>query len=262
MAFDGSYGANNTFTATHFRGKPLTFVFGSNRRGVHGAGAARHAKQLFGAKYGVSEGLTGQSYALPTKNTPAIHDTLPLQEVLTHIEAFKQTARDTPERLYQVTRVGCGLAGLKDFEPTIREAFLDAPDNCLLPGVWERERQPGMVRLVVAGSRDVTDYSLAEQWLDTLLARVDPANVCIISGLAPGPDRLGLQYAEARGLDAWQVPALWNQQGKAAGFIRNQQMGWFGTHLAALWNGQSRGTQAMIQLAGREGLTPRVKRCG
>lgn len=44
------------------------FVFGSNPEGRHGAGAAKDAKDLFGAKYGQGRGMQGQSYALVTKN--------------------------------------------------------------------------------------------------------------------------------------------------------------------------------------------------
>lgn len=44
------------------------FVFGSNPKGVHGAGAAKVAREQFGAVYGVGEGITGNSYALPTKD--------------------------------------------------------------------------------------------------------------------------------------------------------------------------------------------------
>lgn len=44
------------------------FVFGSNPKGVHGDGAAKVAKEQFGAKSGIGEGLTGNAYALPTKD--------------------------------------------------------------------------------------------------------------------------------------------------------------------------------------------------
>lgn len=43
------------------------FVFGSNPEGRHEAGAAKTAKNLFGAEYGIGEGLQGNSYAIPTK---------------------------------------------------------------------------------------------------------------------------------------------------------------------------------------------------
>jgi hypothetical protein len=49
------------------------FVFGSNEGGskgqapTHGAGAAKLAKDKFGAKQGQSRGIQGQSYAIVTK---------------------------------------------------------------------------------------------------------------------------------------------------------------------------------------------------
>lgn len=47
------------------------FVFGSNPEGVHGAGAAKTARDMFGAQTGVGEGMTGSAYALPTKDLEA-----------------------------------------------------------------------------------------------------------------------------------------------------------------------------------------------
>lgn len=44
------------------------FVFGSNPEGRHGMGAAKIAREKFGAEYGIGRGLQGQSYALITKN--------------------------------------------------------------------------------------------------------------------------------------------------------------------------------------------------
>jgi len=46
----------------------IVFVFGSNPEGRHGAGAAKIAREKFGAMYGCGEGLQGNSYALPTKD--------------------------------------------------------------------------------------------------------------------------------------------------------------------------------------------------
>ena len=42
------------------------FVFGSNLAGYHGGGAARIARENFGAVWGQGVGLQGQSYAIPT----------------------------------------------------------------------------------------------------------------------------------------------------------------------------------------------------
>lgn len=52
--------------------KPIepVFFFGSNLAGRHGAGAgaAKYASKYRGAVYGQGEGLTGNSYAIPTKD--------------------------------------------------------------------------------------------------------------------------------------------------------------------------------------------------
>lgn len=44
------------------------FVFGSNPKGIYGAGAAATAKAKFGAIQGQGEGMQGNAYALPTKD--------------------------------------------------------------------------------------------------------------------------------------------------------------------------------------------------
>jgi hypothetical protein len=46
------------------------FVFGSNEKGIHGKGAALQAKKVFGAVQGCGFGLTGNSFAIPTKIDP------------------------------------------------------------------------------------------------------------------------------------------------------------------------------------------------
>ena len=47
------------------------FVFGSNIQGIHGAGAAKMARERFGAKLRMADGLCGQSYAIPTRDMVA-----------------------------------------------------------------------------------------------------------------------------------------------------------------------------------------------
>ena len=46
----------------------------------------------------------------------------------------------------------------------------------------------------------------------------------IISGCARGADTLGIEWAEARGMEVARFPADWETHGRAAGPIRNQQM--------------------------------------
>lgn len=110
------------------------FVFGSNLAGIHGAGAALHARLHHDAKMGVGAGPTGEAYAIPTKNQKLL--TLPLVVVRIHVEEFLLYARAHPDLTFCVTRVGCGLAGYTD--PDIAPLFADAPGNCILPREWTK----------------------------------------------------------------------------------------------------------------------------
>jgi hypothetical protein len=109
------------------------FVFGSNRKGIHGAGAARAAHQNYGAKWGQGEGSQGRSYALPTMS--GIGQVLTLDDIREHVSRFLSYAEQQLDRVFVLTRVGCGIAGYSDEE--IAPLFADAPSNVVRPDEWE-----------------------------------------------------------------------------------------------------------------------------
>lgn len=109
------------------------FVFGSNLSGYHGGGAARAAHQLYGAEWGVAEGPTGNSYAIPTVQEH-ISGPLSLDEIAKHVVDFIVHAIKNHETEFLVTRIGCGLAGHRDQD--IAPMFSSAPNNCSLPDTW------------------------------------------------------------------------------------------------------------------------------
>lgn len=119
------------FTRSDNDGKSI-LVFGSNLAGRHGLGAAKVAREQWGAKMGCGIGPTGSAYAIPTKD----HDinTLPLLHVAVHVAEFINFAKKSPELRFLVTRIGCGLAGFTDAQ--IAPLFKDAPPNCVLPEGW------------------------------------------------------------------------------------------------------------------------------
>jgi hypothetical protein len=108
------------------------FVFGSNLAGRHGKGAALHAYQRHKAKYGVGEGRTGDSYAIPTKDRDM--KVRPLNRINLSVLGFIDYAFNHPELRFFVTAIGTGLAGYTHEE--IAPFFKKAPDNCLLPTEW------------------------------------------------------------------------------------------------------------------------------
>ena len=85
------------------------FVFGSNLAGRHGKGAALYARQNHGAIYGQGEGPQGSSYAIPTKDEKL--KPLSPTEINYYVRRFISTAKNCTELTFNVTAIGCGLAG-------------------------------------------------------------------------------------------------------------------------------------------------------
>ena len=102
------------------------FVFGSNLRGWHQGGAARHAQRYFGAIWGQGVGLQGQSYAIPTMQGG-------VETIKPYVDEFIAFAKEHPEQRFLVTKIGCGIAGFKEEE--IAPLFNDAirQNNIILP---------------------------------------------------------------------------------------------------------------------------------
>lgn len=84
------------------------FVFGSNPEGRHGAGSAAVAVRLFGAKYGVGEGLQGNAYALPTtelrreKWVEGYNQSIPEDQIVQNILRMYETADANPGKDFKV----------------------------------------------------------------------------------------------------------------------------------------------------------------
>lgn len=109
------------------------FVFGSNLAGRHGKGAALVAFHKHGAIYGRGEGIQGNSYAIPTKDFSI--RSMPLARVELGVRRFLVFAETHPELIFNVTRIGCGLAGFTNEQ--IAPMFKLAPENCRFSPEWE-----------------------------------------------------------------------------------------------------------------------------
>ncbi len=92
-------------------------MFGSNLAGQHLGGAARLARERFGAIWGHGVGLQGQSYAIPTMQGG-------VDTIEPYVTDFINFARQHHEFNFLVTRIGCGIAGFDDSDiaPLFREA--------------------------------------------------------------------------------------------------------------------------------------------
>lgn len=69
----------------------------------------------------------------------------------------------------------------------------------------------------------------------------------IVSGGARGPDKHGELIAKVNNIPLRVFPADWDTHGKAAGHIRNSEMGVYADALIAVWDGKSKGTAHMVR---------------
>ena len=111
------------------------------------------------------------------------------------------------------------------------------------------------MKCIIAGSRTITSYSevaraiLNSDWIDDITQ--------VVSGRAKGVDRLGEQWAKAHGIPIQPFEVTkdeWKVFGSFAGRRRNRQMAEYADLCICVWDGESRGTKSMINLAREYGV--------
>jgi hypothetical protein len=111
------------------------------------------------------------------------------------------------------------------------------------------------MKVIIAGSRNFNDYNLLKTSCDNLLTQF--TNIEIVSGTARGADKLGERYAMEKGYSIKEFPANWSL-GKSAGYIRNDEMAQYADMLIAFWDGTSKGTKHMIDLANKRSINVEI----
>jgi YspA, cpYpsA-related SLOG family len=112
------------------------------------------------------------------------------------------------------------------------------------------------MKVIIAGSRNFNNYELLKEKCDKILS--EQKDVEIVCGMAKGADLLGKQYQEEKGYQLKEFPAEWDKFGKSAGYIRNEEMAKYSDSLIAFWDGKSKGTKHMIDLAEKYKLKIRI----
>ena len=116
-------------------------------------------------------------------------------------------------------------------------------------------------KIIIAGGRDFMDYNLLKEKTNKILQEKKVTHkIVIISGCARGADTLGLRYASENAFDVEEYPANWDKYGKKAGYMRNVEMAENADALIAFWDGKSKGTKHMIDIATERNLPIRVIR--
>lgn len=112
------------------------------------------------------------------------------------------------------------------------------------------------MKIIIAGSRTFNNYPKLKNKLDSILR--NQKGITIISGTASGADRLGERYADENHHNLEKYPAMWDIFGKSAGYKRNEEMANVADACVVFWDGKSRGTKHMIDIAKKKQLKLRI----
>jgi len=129
------------------------------------------------------------------------------------------------------------------------------------------------MKVIIAGGRTYANYNQLKQKCEEILIfyQTSHEEIEIISGMAYGADKLGAKLAMEKGWKLTQMPADWNKFGLSAGFKRNEEMAKYANEwerdlakgelirtnqpaLIAFWDGESKGTGHIIDLAKKYNL--------
>lgn len=149
----------------------------------------------------------------------------------------------------RATRLGpSSSTSQADFDT--REALARAAGRMTGQGKARSQLVEWAMRTIIAGSRTLNRY----EYVLAAAARCGFPITELVSGTAPGIDRLGERWAAEHGIPARRFPANWALHGKVAGYLRNGEMADYAEALIAIWDGVSRGTAHMIAMARKRGL--------
>lgn len=100
------------------------------------------------------------------------------------------------------------------------------------------------MKLAIIGSRDFIDYNFLQETLEPYKNKITK----VISGGARGADKLGERWAIENNIPTQIFYADWDNLGKAAGFIRNEDIIKNCEVCVAFWDGKSNGTKHSLSL--------------
>lgn len=108
------------------------------------------------------------------------------------------------------------------------------------------------MRVLVCGGRDFNDWDLLEDRLGALHA--DQEFTLLIHGAAPGADSMAAGWAALHAIPTRRFAARWQDEGRAAGPLRNQRMIDHGKPDLVVAFPGGRGTLDLITRARRAGI--------
>lgn len=111
----------------------------------------------------------------------------------------------------------------------------------------KNENNESIIKLAIVGSRSITDEKFVNRILNCYKFMFG-LPIKVISGGAKGIDSIGESWADKLGIEKQIFLPDWDNNGKAAGFIRNEDIIKNCDVCLAIWDGESHGTKNDFEL--------------
>lgn len=106
------------------------------------------------------------------------------------------------------------------------------------------------MKVIIAGSRSITNFNVVRRCIKESGFKITE----VVCGMARGVDTLGWEYAIRNQIPVKEFPAHWDVHGTSAGYKRNRAMADYADALILVWDGRSKGSNHMYNLAMKKGL--------
>lgn len=113
------------------------------------------------------------------------------------------------------------------------------------------------MRVIIGGSRSVASVEAVE----AAIAQAGWAITEVITGNSRGADAVAAKWAKDRGVLVTIIPVEWSKYGGRADAIRNERIADMAEACILVWDGFSRGTANMIEVARARNLPLVVYSC-
>lgn len=214
------------------------FVFGSNPEGRHSAGAAKVAREKFGAIYGQGEGLQGNAYALPTKDLDKAkgtrwyrpgkkeesevkewyktHDysevqnhplnterTMTPQQIIESIKKLYEVANQNPDKQFKVSHYPFGQLSLNGYLGEEMLAMFKQAGQIPSNVVFNKEWIDHWDEVQATTPNQYSPSIGGNKSVPT--TNINPTNYHLVSGAADGSDTIWAEEARKLGMQVTDI---------------------------------------------------------
>tara|TARA_Y100000588_G_scaffold176632_1_gene190649 strand:+ start:14071 stop:14820 length:750 start_codon:yes stop_codon:yes gene_type:complete len=134
--------------------KNFFYVYETSKSGNLKSKSASFAKKYKNATYSHSEGISGETYGIVTKNF--YNKLLPLSEIKENIEKFLIYAEKNQQIDFFISKIACNEGEYEDYQ--IAPLFKYHSENCIFPADWFKYLKIKNKKIFIFSDKDFEDF--------------------------------------------------------------------------------------------------------